>query len=188
MIAVAITGSFASGKSFMLDYLATKGFKTFSADELVKNLYNDYEIQTEVLKLLPTLPSFDKQKIAQIIYNDEAARKMLQNFIHPFVVEGIKSFKNTNISTEVIFAEIPLLFEANLEQYFDFMVVTFCSEESRLERAKNRKGFNQEIYNKIEQIQLPQSEKIKKANFVLNTDVNLIELEKQIIKLLEKLQ
>ncbi|WP_342267342.1 dephospho-CoA kinase [Candidatus Tisiphia endosymbiont of Empis tessellata] len=188
MIAVGITGSYASGKTFVLNYLANLGFITFSADEYVKNLYEESEIQNMVLNLLPDLKSFDKRKIAELIYANDLARNKLQNFIHPFVVESLFLFKQQNSKSEITFAEIPLLFEAGFDQYFDFYVTTFCSEESRLKRAMSREAFNLTAYNKIAQIQLPQQIKIEKADFVINTDVNLVDLDKQITQLIEKLK
>jgi len=89
MICVGITGSYASGKSVVLHYLATLGFSTFSADEYIKDLYQDTKIQNKILSLLPELKIFDKRKIAELIYNNDLARSKLQNFIHPFVVSTI---------------------------------------------------------------------------------------------------
>lgn len=188
MKAIGITGSFAAGKSFLLNYLAGAGYKTFSADEFVSNLYKDDIIKHKILNILPTLKIFDKAKIAYIIYNNEEERKNLQRFIHPFVVKAIKNFKSENKEKNFIFAEVPLLFESNFEQYFDFIITTYCSEESRLERAKSRKGFNMDIYKRIEQIQLPQNVKLKKSDFIINSEVKLVEFEIQIENLLEKLK
>ena len=186
MIAIGITGSFASGKSFVLNYLSSMKFHIFSADEFVKNLYKDQFIQQQILNLIPELKVFDKIEIAKLIYHNEKIRERLQNFIHPLVIEALLAFKQQNKDDLLLFAEIPLLFESHFECYFDLIVTTFCSEQSRLERAKMRVNFDQQIYDHIETIQLPQDYKIKKANFVINTDINLIELESQIRKLIQK--
>ncbi|UCM86244.1 MAG: dephospho-CoA kinase [Rickettsia endosymbiont of Culicoides impunctatus] len=188
MICVGITGSYASGKTFVLNYLADLGFMTFSADEYIKNLYKELSIQNIILNLLPDLKIFDKRKIAELIYANDLSRSKLQNFIHPFVVESLSLFKRQNNDSEIIFAEIPLLFEAGFDKYFDFYVTTFCSEESRLKRAMSREGFSLTTYNKIAQIQLSQQIKIAKADFVINTDVNIVDLDKQITQLIQKLK
>ncbi|MCC8372084.1 MAG: dephospho-CoA kinase [Rickettsia endosymbiont of Pseudomimeciton antennatum] len=188
MICVGITGSYASGKTFVLNYLADLGFMTFSADEYIKELYKELAIQNIILNLLPDLKVFDKRKIAELIYANDLSRSKLQNFIHPFVVEGLSLFKRQNNDSEITFAEIPLLFEAGFDKYFDFYVTTFCSEESRLKRAMSREGFSLTTYNKIAQIQLSQQIKIAKADFVINTDVNIVDLDKQITQLIQKLK
>lgn len=53
MLAIGITGSYASGTTFVLDYLANKGYNTLSSDRCIKELYKVSKIQTEILKLLP---------------------------------------------------------------------------------------------------------------------------------------
>ena len=188
MISVGVTGSFASGKSFILKYLNNLGFKTFSADECVRELYRDESIQQQVLKLVPNIKTFDKVKIAELIYNDSKSRERIQNFIHPLVIQNLEIFKQQNKTKEWIFAEIPLLFEMNFEKYFDLIIVTFCSEETRLKWAKQREGFNKKNYDKIGEIQLSQAEKVKRADLVINTDTNQIELEEQIAKLIKNLR
>ncbi len=188
MICVGITGSYASGKTFVLNYLADLGFMTFSADEYIKDLYKELAIQNIILNLLPDLKIFNKRKIAELIYANDSSRNELQNFIHPFVVEGLSLFKRQNNDSEITFAEIPLLFEAEFDKYFDFYVTTFCLEKSRLKRAMSREGFSLTTYNKIAQIQLSQQIKIAKADFVINTDVNIVDLDKQITQLIQELK
>jgi dephospho-CoA kinase len=185
MICVGITGSYASGKTFLLDYLASLGYKTFSADKCIKELYRNPEIQNMVLNILPQLKNFDTANIAELIYSSDSARNALQSFIHPFVVEGLASFKQQNSKLDITFAEIPLLFEAGFEQYFDFCVTVFCSEQTRLKRAEERNIFNLKAYNKIKQIQLSPKIKMAKAHFVINTDLDLAE---QVTKLIKQLK
>ncbi|XVN42850.1 MAG: dephospho-CoA kinase [Candidatus Rickettsia vulgarisii] len=187
MICSGITGSYASGKTFVLDYLANLGYITFSSDEHIKDLYKKPEIQNIVLELLG-IKTFDKKQIAEIIYNDDLAREKLQDFIHPFVVKQLSFFKQQNSESDITFVEVPLLFEAGFDQYFDFHITTFCSEKTRLERAKLREGFSLQTYNKISEIQLSQEIKMNKANFAIDTDVDLVNLDKQIVELIKKIR
>lgn len=186
MICVGITGSYASGKTFILNYLADLGFMTFSADEYIKTLYQQPKIQNMVIDILK-MKNFDKKIIARLIYNNDVARNKLQNFIHPFVVDGLTNFKSENNNFDITFAEVPLLFEAKFDKYFDIHVTTFCSEKTRLKRAMLKENFNIYSYNKIANIQLSQQAKMEKANFIINTDVNLLDLYSQITQLIQKL-
>ncbi|WP_253307988.1 MULTISPECIES: dephospho-CoA kinase [unclassified Rickettsia] len=188
MLAIGITGSYASGKTFVVDYLASKGYKTFSADECVKNLYKNIEIQNQILNLLPSLKIFDRTEISTLIYNDDKARQKLQDFIYPLLIKELIFFKQQNKIAEFIFAEIPLLFEANFKIYFDFVVTIFCSEETRIKRAIGRPSFDPQIYKKIEKIQLSQEDKITRADFAINSDCDMLKLEKQIMQLIKKLE
>ncbi|WP_016917206.1 dephospho-CoA kinase [Rickettsia honei] len=188
MLAIGITGSYASGKTFMLDYLAEKGYKIFCADRCIKELYQDVVLQTQILKLLPKLESFNIRKISNLIYNNDLARQKLQNFIYPLLIDKLILFKKENANSKFGFAEIPLLYEAKFEKYFDFIVTIYCSEEIRMQRAITRSSFDIEIYNKIKEIQLSQESKIAKADFAINSGVDMLDLEKQIAKLIKDLE
>ncbi|AJQ52151.1 MAG: dephospho-CoA kinase [Rickettsia conorii subsp. raoultii] len=188
MLAIGITGSYASGKTFMLDYLAEKGYKTFCADRCIKELYQDVVLQTQILELLPELESFNIGKISNLIYNNDLAREKLQNFIYPLLIDKLILFKKENANSKFGFAEIPLLYEAKFDKYFDFVVTIYCSEEIRMQRAITRSSFDIEIYNKIKEIQLPQESKIAKADFAINSGVDMLDLEKQIAKLIKDLE
>lgn len=188
MLAIGITGSYASGKTFILDYLAEKGYKTFCADRCIKELYQDLKVQAQILALLPELNSFDLIKISNLIYNDDSAREKLQSFLYPLLIDKLILFKEENADSIVIFAEIPLLYEAKFDQYFDFVVTIYCSEEIRMQRATTRSSFDIETYNKIKEIQLSQESKIAKADFAINSGVDMLDLEKQISKLIKDLE
>jgi len=97
---------------------------------------------------------------------------------------ALSIFKEHNHQKEIIFAEIPLLFEAGFDKYFDFYVTTFCSEDTRLKRAMTRESYNFSAYTKIAQIQLSQKIKVEKADFAINTDINLADVGKQITQLI----
>ena len=70
MLLAAITGSFRSGKTFLLNHLSSLGFKIFSSDAYVSELYLDPEIQKQILELLPDLKIFDKLEIAKLIFSN----------------------------------------------------------------------------------------------------------------------
>ena len=185
MKSIAITGSFASGKSFILKYLEKIGYKIFSCDECVKQLYLDSNVQAELINIFDEIGTFfDKKKLADIIYNNDNQRKKLENYIHPKVREGINDFKKKYNKEKFVFIEVPLLFETGFNNYFDYSICVYCDEESRKKKAEARGDFNLEIYNKIKNIQLPQEVKKKFANFQINTD---IDIEIQINKIIDKL-
>lgn len=188
MITVAITGNYASGKTFVLDHFKNLGFMTFSADRCVNDLYETTEIKNKILAILPKLNSFNKQNLAKIIYNDDNSRKKIEQFIHPLVIEALFNFKNIHQNQDIIFAEIPLLFEAHFERFFDYILVTICSDEVQLVRAKSRPYFEQKIFDKIKEMQLNNDAKIKRSDFIIHTDVKMLELGSQVIKILKKIK
>src|SRR4051812_21059505 len=122
MKSVAITGSFASGKSFVLKYLEEMGYKVFSCDDYVRKLYLDSNIQADLLNILGESGKlFAKKLLIEVLY-DDVMRKKLESYIHLKVREGINDFKNKYTKERVVFVEVPLLFETGFNSYFDYSI------------------------------------------------------------------
>ena len=174
MKSVAITGSFASGKSFVLKYIERMGYKVFSCDDYVRKLYLDQNIQQDLLSIIDNIGEvFDKTQLIKVVFSNNNQRKKLEQYIHPKVMIEVRNFKNKYINEKVIFIEVPLLFEAELSRFFDYSACVYCDEKIREKRARERNNFDLEIYNKLRKIQLPPEEKRKLADFQINTDKNI---------------
>jgi dephospho-CoA kinase len=184
---IAITGSYASGKTYVLDYISNLGYKVFSCDIYVKNLYKNPQIQNKLLELLGNLQKFDINEIKNIIYRNDDVRYRIEKFIHPLVIEGFNEFCLSCKNEYIIFAEVPLLFEAKLENNFSYVITSFCSEETRMKRAQTRDFWNLELYNKIQEIQYTQFQKIILSRYNINTDRNVNEIQEDIIQLIKRL-
>jgi dephospho-CoA kinase len=168
---IAITGSFAVGKSFVLQCLSSMGYKVFSCDDYVRKLYEDTDMQKLVEKTVDGLGKFDKIRLSKLIYNDEKLRHKLEEIIHPKVRLAVKEFEMKNKDKDFLFTETPLLFETGFHKHFSYSICVYCSEETRIFRAQSRRGVSVEIFEKIKQIQLPQEEKKKKANFLIDGEL-----------------
>jgi dephospho-CoA kinase len=185
---VAITGSLASGKTFVLNYLKSINYPVFSCDDFVRKLYEDINIQNQILLIIDELTSFNKKELVHIIYNKPQYRKKLEEYIHPLVRKAIEDFKQQFNKNTILFFEVPLLFETGFDKHFDYSICVFCSESVRLKRAQIRNNFDLAIYNKIKQVQLLAEEKIKKADFVINTEMESLEIYKLINSFLDKIK
>ncbi len=188
MISIGITGSFAVGKSSILNMLAQKNYKTFVADKIVAEFYQSEDIKKQIMKFHSSLKSFDKVLIAKLLFTDSAFKKQVTSLIHPYVEEELKNFIAKNKAEKIIFSEIPLLFEVGFEQYFDYIITVYCSEKNRLIRAKHRENFSFKKFRQIRKNQLTQIEKINLAHFAINTDINLLKLEKKIDQLIQRIE
>lgn len=185
MKSVAITGSFASGKSFILNYLKELGYKVFSCDDYVRQLYKDLKIQQDIVDIL-AIQTFDKNLI-KAIYSDDKKRKKLEEYIHPLVRAEISEFKNKYSNEKLLFIEIPLLFETGFNKYFDYSICVYCSEENREKRARLRENFDLKTYKEITKIQLSREEKRNLANFEINTDLGIADTQDQINQIIDQI-
>ena len=184
---IAITGSFASGKSFVLKALASMGYEVFSCDEYVKKLYEDACVREEVEKSIEGMGEFNKQNLAKIIYNNKKARKILENIIHPKVRGAIKEFEIKNVEKDIVFSEVPLLFESGFDKYFSYNICVFCSEKTRFLRASSRGVFDPMIFEKIKQIQIPQEDKKNRSDFMVDSEEKKEIIEKKLKEIIKKI-
>ena len=187
---IAITGSFASGKTHIMNYIKKFGYKIFSCDEYVKLLYLDQNITDLILQEIDELDVFDKARLARLIYNDDLAagkliRGKLEKIIHPLVMAGIKNFEIENKDENLIFTEVPLLFESGFDRFFNKIICVYCSLKTREERAKVRLTNNPEFFEQISKIQLSQNIKMAKSDFTINSEGNIEEEVLKIIKLIK---
>ncbi len=184
---IGITGNIASGKSKMLEILSAAGHIVLSSDEFIRDLYRDPDIQAKVLTIFPELEIFDKKKIAEIIYQQSERRLALESFIHPLLIKEIKSFSESLTDEQLGFVEVPLLFEKDFGYLFDFILLACCNILTRTKRAKAR-GLSEEDFIQINDMQMPESDKIEKADFVIDTDVTIEELQSQINLMIEDIK
>ncbi len=188
MISIGITGSFSVGKSLILNILNQKNYKTFIADEVVREFYQDENIQKQIIGFHPALEGFNKKLITNLFFTDSFFKKRITNLVHPYIEKQLKIFIRENSDQQIIFSEIPLLFEANFTQYFNYITTVFCSEKTRLIRAKSRADFSFKKFRQIQRSQLSQIEKIKLAHFTVNTNINLLKLNEKIDQLIQKIK
>lgn len=170
---IAITGSFASGKSYLINCLKNKNYQVFSCDDYIKNLYQEERIKTKITEMLNIEGDFSTSKIANVIYSDEQKKKILENYIHPLVRKGVKDFEQENRSENIIFTEVPLLYETNYQNHFYKVICVYCSEETRWKRAQGRGMKDRDLFEKLKNIQMTQEEKMKRADILINTDISV---------------
>ncbi len=184
---IALTGMMGSGKSTVLAYLEEKyAFKTFSADKEVRRLYKeDKEVQKHILTAYPELAKdemIDLTKLAALIFHDAKAKKAIESLIFPRVLESYKAF---SIHETITIAEIPLLYEAQMDKYFDHVLVLSSKQKVALERLKKR-GLKTKDVKERTNSQMPIKEKIKRADWHITNDGTLAELYAKIDMWIDK--
>jgi dephospho-CoA kinase len=169
-----LTGGIGSGKSIVAKIFELLGCAIFESDEVAKRVYFEPEIKEQVINLLGegvylSKGTIDKKYIGSKIFSDTTLLQKLNAIIHPTVILKYKKFIEQN-QDKIVIKETALLFEAKLEKEVDKIILVVAEDETRIRRVMLRDGLTkQEIQKKIAS-QLSQSEKIKKADFVIYND------------------
>lgn len=166
---IAITGGIGSGKSQAAKFIKALGFSVFSCDEIYKNVILSREYIEQVEKAFPESvvnKQIDRKILADIVFNDAQRRQTLNNIAHPLIMERL-FMDMDDAPMELVFAEVPLLFEGNYQELFDFVIVIERDIAKRIESVKTRDGLSDEqILNRI-QSQFDYS-KIKETEYFKN--------------------
>jgi dephospho-CoA kinase len=168
---VGITGAVASGKTLIADLLRGMNYPVFDADLFVKQLYEKDYIQSKVLNLFPGMPAIDKNYISQQIYSNEEKRLKLNKIFHPIIKEKLLQYFEQNRAFDFVFADIPLLYEACFEQYFNYVICAHAPDAVRAKRFRIRLGIDNDLlFDLINKAQMPALKKLAISDFAVYTN------------------
>jgi dephospho-CoA kinase len=189
-VTVAVTGSFASGKSTFVSLLGELGAETASADEIVHGLLTEDEetiarVAERFGEDVLEERGIDRRALGRKVFGDGEALQDLEDILHPLVRRETDR-RIENSGADLFVAEIPLLFEGSRSGAFDYTVAVVVPEERRRAWAAQR-GVDEAALRAIEQRQLPQAEKARRADVVVQNDGNLDKLREQAKELREKI-
>ena len=191
---IGITGSSGSGKTTLSSILSKReNIKIIDADKVSKELVipgNDYLNAIEGAfgkEILLEDGNLNRKKLADIIYSDEEARKTLNSLTFKYVLEEInRRIRNINQDEiDYVIIDAPLLFEADLDQACDKVVVLIADEDLKIERICDRDHIDAETAKKRLKIQKDDEYYTSRADYVIKNGRNY-DLEKEIDNILIK--
>ena len=193
---IAITGGIGSGKSTFCSKLKEKGFKIHSSDEQVAKIYKNPEkkfvtyLRTIGLSKSISKKNIDKKIISKIIFENKQIRKKLELYIFKIVRKKRSDFikKEKQKKTKLIFIDIPLLFENNLEKQFNKVISIIASKQVRLKRLKKTRKMTENQFKNITRSQTSDVIRKKKSDYVIYNNSTLKDYKIKINKLINKLQ
>jgi len=173
MIVLGLTGSAAMGKSATAAMFAEEGVPVFDADAEVHKLY-DGAAAPKIEAAFPgtTIEGrVDRERLAAKVVNDPDALKKLEAIVHPLVRTVEEKFRSEARANGAKFAVLntPLLFETGGEARVDKMVVVTAPEHVQRARMFERQNMTEEKFRAILARQMPDSEKRRRADFVIDT-------------------
>jgi dephospho-CoA kinase len=193
---VAVTGNLYSGKTTVCQLLQKHGAFVLNADHIVHELLKKPHIKQSVADLFGTSSfdengNVDRKKLSKIAFQDNYRLKKLEHLLHPLVFEEIqqayqvRSLGSSNNSLFVV--EVPLLFEAGLEHWFDWIILVVANENLRKERFQAQGKTHEDFALRNLRQMDPMIAKKSSHEVVVNED-DLIDLEKQVLSIIKRLK
>ena len=184
MLIVGLTGSIGMGKSTTAKLFAEAGVPVYDADAAVHKLYEGEAAPAIEAAFSGTTASgkVDRARLAARVVHDPAAMKRLEEIVHPMLGASRKKFFDDAeaAGTPVVILDIPLLFETGGEKRVDAVVVVTTSPELQRQRVLARGTMDEKKLDAIIAKQMPDAEKRKRADFVVDTSHGLDPVRAQI--------
>ena len=188
-----LTGSIASGKSSVLKIIAEEGYNTISADDVVKELYEDEEFlksfKKEIGEKFFTIDKkLDKDKLRETLFKDISLKNRVEAFVHPLVYEKIKEMLLDGFN----FIEVPMFFEAReyfLDSKIEIKGIIFVNIDKKIQvsRLMHRNKISEKEAIAMIDTRVTSKEKIKASNYIINNNASEDDLKREVLKTLERI-
>ena len=177
MIILGLTGSIGMGKSTTAKLFAEAGVPVYDADATVHHIYAG-EAAPEVEAAFPGTTvngKVDRAKLSARVVHDPAAMRQLEQIVHPMLVAHRQKFleEAKRAGAPVVVMDVPLLLETGGEQAVDAVVVVTTSAENQRERIRARGTMGDDALEAILKRQMPDAEKRKRADYIVDTSHGL---------------
>ena len=194
MLLVAITGSIGMGKSTVAQMFKEHEYGVYNADDTVHYIYEkDKEVIAKVESKFPGSTkngAVNRIALRDILNKDPKKFRDLEQIVHPvtrnYQVMYIKKLIEEKKTGCIL--DIPLLFETGGERYVDVSVVVTASEEKQRSRVVSERKVPLEIFNSIKGQQMPDREKLKKADYIVSTDSDIEKTKSEVKEVAAKIK
>ena len=194
MLLVGITGSIGMGKSTVAQMFKGHGYGVYNADDTVHYIYeNDKEVIEKVERQFPGSTKdgvVNRLALRDILNKDPNKFRDLEQIVHPvtrkYQIIYIKKLIEEGKIGCVL--DIPLLFETGGEKYVDVSVVVTASESTQQSRVVLERKVPLEIFNAIKDQQMPNRDKLKKADYIISTDKNIEDTKSEVKEVAAKIK
>lgn len=191
MIIIGLTGSIGMGKTTTAKMFTDENIPVQDADNVVHKLYSGKAAPLIEATFPGTTQQgvVDRKELGKIVVGNSAAMKKLETLVHPLVKQERDSFIKTakDNNEKIVILDIPLLFETGMETQCDKVVVVTTTPQDQKQRVLSRDGMSEEKFNNILKLQMPDSEKRKKADYIIDTSQGLQNAKKQVLKIIDEL-
>ncbi|HEX5213355.1 MAG TPA: dephospho-CoA kinase [Pseudolabrys sp.] len=192
MFILGLTGSLAMGKSATAQMFVDEGVPLHDADAVVHKLY-DGEASAEIEAAFPGTTAngkVDRAKLGRRVLGDAEAIKRLEQIVHPKVTAASAKFlaDAEHAGAPVAVLDVPLLYETGGDRRCDAVVVVSAPADVQRRRALERPGMTDDKFASILGKQMPDQEKRRRADFVVDTSQGFDHARAQVRDILERVR
>jgi dephospho-CoA kinase len=187
LLLVGLTGGIGSGKSTVARLLEKRGAVVFDADRLARDAVapgtaaHDRVVERFGPEILCPTGEIDREALAEIVFADPAARRDLEAIVHPEVrrmfAEGVEPYQETG---KIVVFSAPLLVETGMHSELQVLIVVATTEEAQAERLMRDRGMSEADVRSRIAAQMPLEAKAEAADFIIDNDGTLEDLEGQV--------
>jgi dephospho-CoA kinase len=171
---LGLTGSIGMGKSTTADMFREAGVPVWDADATVAKLYGKGGAAVAPLSALNMgliqNDAVDREALKNWVKTDPNALNRLESLIHPLAAADRAEFIDDHSEQSLIVCDIPLLYETGADQWLDAVLVVTTDAETQKARVMERAGMDSALFDRILARQMPNSEKIARADYVIETN------------------
>jgi dephospho-CoA kinase len=197
MLKVGLTGSIAVGKSFVCEVFRELGCAVLDADRVARDV-----VEPGTLGLGRVVDAFgdsivradgslDRPKLGSIVFADEEKRLLLNSIIHPLVFESQNAWLDEVEAKDpeaIAIVDAALMIESGGYKRFDKLIVVWCEPELQLQRLMTREGISKEVAKARIAAQLPQDEKKRYADLLIDTSNGYDDTRRQTTEIFRQLK
>ena len=178
MLRVGLTGSIGVGKSFVSSVLAELGCRVLDADQTAREVVKpDSPALRELVatfgsQILRPDGSLDRPALGAVVFADAAQRVVLNSILHPYIIAEQDKILAQWAAADpqgIAVVDAALMIESGGYKRFDKLIVVHCRDEVQLERLMTRDGLSREQAEQRIAAQMPQEEKKKVADYLIDT-------------------
>jgi len=185
---IGLTGSFGSGKSTIAGFFQSFGAKVVDADRIARNLILPGRVcYGEIVKyfgkgILNSRGNISRKKLSGIVFTDNKLLARLNKIVHPQVIKVIRK-EIQRAAGKIIILDVPLLFESHLDKLADKIIVVKLDKRKQINRLLKKTSLNEDDILRRISAQMSLSEKLRRADFIIDNNRTTREAKKEVEKI-----
>ncbi len=185
MMLIGITGNAGSGKTTASKVFEKYGFHVIDADRVVHKLLESYEVKEFIRKNFGPQYVHDRKALSRLLFENPHLMDIYENFIRKKVIRALEE-EIRNAPSDRIVIDAALIHEYGLEYMFDKLITIVADREKLIERLMNR-GYTKEHAERILQRQIPQEEKARRSDIVIENNGTVEELQEKVEQVIRQI-